>query len=138
MPIALEPGEVFKVILESDKSKPKNKQPYFEFRFLSGRKWKELVQKKDKVKKAKGGIEAMDRLLELLALGLVNWENMRDPETKKPIKFNIKDLDRLLTMSEAGELLIKFVNQSAEVDDLKNSDSPSDSDSAASAKVAKE
>jgi hypothetical protein len=138
MPIALEPGEVFKVILESDKSKPKNKQPYFEFRFLSGRQWKEFIQKQAKIKKAKGGIEALDRLLELLAIGLVNWKNMIDPETKKTIKFNIKEMDRLLTMSEAAELLVKFQNQSIDVEtiDKKKLDSQSESSTEQSAKPA--
>jgi len=139
MPIALEPGGVFRVVLESDKSKPKSKQPYFEFRYLSGREWKEFIQKQAKIKKAKDGIAALDRMLGLLAIGLVNWENMIDPETKKTIKFNIKEMDRLLTMSEAAELLVKSQNQGIELSmsDKKKLDSQSESSTEQSAKTVK-
>ncbi|HEW78612.1 MAG TPA: hypothetical protein ENH34_01405 [Phycisphaerales bacterium] len=123
MPLALEPNQTFKVVLESDKSKPKEEQPYFEFRFLSGRKWKELTRKK--IGKSKDGADALDKLFELLKSGLTGWGNMIDPDTGKSIDFDLKNLDRLLTMSEAGELLIKFQNQAVESNDLKNSDSPS-------------
>jgi len=120
MPLALEPNKTFKVVLESDKKKPADKQPYFEFRFLSGRAWKMLAQKRAEIQKSASGDEAFDKLFEILSVGMVGWGNMIDPDTKKPIPFNKKDLDRLLTISELSEILVKFQNQGLEVDDLKN------------------
>ena len=120
MPLALEPNETFRVVLESDKKKLPDKQPYFEFRFLSSRAWKTLTQKRAEIRKSASGDEAFDKLFEILSVGLVGWGNMIDPDTRQPIKFNKKDLDRLLTISELGELLVKFQNQGLEVDDLKN------------------
>ena len=67
---------------------------------------------------------------------MVGWGKMLDSDTGQEITFDAKELDRLLTMAEANELVVKFRNQGLEATDLKNSVSPSDSSSAASAKTA--
>ena len=128
MPIALEPKNKFKVVLESDQKKAPDQQPYFEFKFLSGRDWKSLCAEADKLesKKFKGGADAIDAIFKLLGFGLVGWSGMIDPKTNKAIPYNLKELDRLLTIDEASELVQKFKNQGVEVDERKNSDSPSD------------
>ena len=125
MPLVLEPNQIFKVVLESDKSKPENKRPYFKFRYLSGRDWKKLAKTADGINKAKTGEQAINVIFELLVTGLVGWGNMVDPKTHKKIEFNKDNLDQLVTMKEANELLVKFRNQGIEVEDLKNLGSPS-------------
>jgi len=138
MPLTLEPDKAFKVVLEIDKDKPESSRPYFEFRFLSGREWKALAKRADTLTEATSGAEAIDLIFELLRLGLVGWGNMVDSKTKETVPFNADELDKLVTLKEANELLEKFRNQGVENTDLKNSDLPSDSSSAASAKAAEE
>lgn len=120
MPLVLEPEHTFKVVLESDKEKPEDKRPYFEFPYLSGRKWKEIARKAQAVRKSKTGEEAIDAVFELIRIGLVGWGNMTDPKTGKEIPFDKKELDSILTLKEANELLVKFRNQDVEAADLKN------------------
>ena len=125
MPLILESGGTFKVVLESDKDKPEDKQPYFEFRYLSGRDWKKLADTADKIEQAKSGSAAIDVVFELLNMGLAGWGNMVDPGTGEEIAFDKDELERIVTIIEASELLQKFRNQGVEVEDLKNSESPS-------------
>jgi len=136
MPLALEPGQTFRVVLESDKAKPEGEQPYFLFCHLSGRKWKEMARLADSTSEAETGEEALDRIYQALAVGLVGWGNMKNPDTGDDIAFDKAELDRLLTLGEAAELMAKFRNQGFGPAELKNSESPSESDSAASAKTA--
>ena len=138
MPLALEPIKTFKVVLEIDKDKPESKQPYFEFRFLTGREWKEVARKADAREETESGVDAIEKIFEVLAFGLVGWGNMIDLKTKAEFLFNTDELDQLVTLKEANELLAKFRNQGVEANDLKNLDLPSGSSSAASAKAAEE
>ena len=120
MPITLEPGRTFRVVLESDKAKPADQQCFFELRYLSGRDWKKVTRIADSIESSKDGAEAIDKIFEVLAVGLCGWGNLIDPESQKPIKYDPKELDRILTMTEANELLVKFRNQGIEACEVKN------------------
>lgn len=125
MPLALEPTETFRVVLESDKKKPEAERPYFEFRHLSGREWRKLAKLTDSGSEPKDGLDEMDDAIKMISSGLVGWGNMKTA-TSTTIRFNKKRLDEILTPAETFELLIKFRNQGLTVDDEKNLDSPSD------------
>jgi len=132
MPIAVEPNKSFRVVLKSDADKPIESQPYFLFRYLSGRDWRSLTEKVNKLGDKDTGKSALDGIFDILQFGLVGWKNMIAPDGQ-PILYDPAELDRLLTITESNELLIKFRNQGIEAEELKNSGLPSDSNSAASA-----
>jgi len=58
MPLVLEPNSTFRVVLESDKPKPIEQQPYFEFKYLSGREWKKVAKIADSIEGSKDGESA--------------------------------------------------------------------------------
>jgi len=117
MPLGLEPNRKFPVILEVDAGK--ENPPTFYFKYLTGRDWRKLAEMSDKITSADGGAEAIDLIYESLGKGLVGWENMIDPETHEPIPFDIKELDRMVSMTETHELMEKFRNQGIGADDKK-------------------
>ena len=123
MPLALEPNATYRVILESDQDKAK--PPYFEFRYLSGREWKELSRKAEQLEAATTGAEAIDNTYDILKIGLVGWGNMVDPGSGREIPFKPNEIDALLTINETHELLEKFRNQAIDAEDKKKLDSQS-------------
>lgn len=137
MPLATDPNQKFKVVLDSDAEKPVGTRPYFKFRYMTGREWNQAGMKSDELKDAKAR-EVIADIYEQLIAGVVGWGNIIDLKTQKPIPFAAEDIDSVTTVPEAMELLAKYRNQGLEVPDLKNSDLPSDSDTAASAKTAEE
>lgn len=138
MPLVLNPDQTFRVVLESDKSKPKEEQPYFEFPYLSARDFRKIAEKADKVDEATSGADAIDKAMAILKEVLTGWGNMIDSATKHAIAFDLEQLDRIITLNETFELLMKMRNQGLEASDLKNSELPSESSSAASAENAPE
>jgi len=120
MPIALEPSRTYRYVLKSDRDKPKEDQPFFEFRYLSGRAWKEVAAVADDLENSAGGAAAIDSMYAMIKPGLVNWGNMIDPEMAQEIPFDLDELDRLLTMKETRELLEAFQNQGVGAEELKN------------------
>jgi len=131
MPIATEPNQTFRVVLEIDKDKPAGEQPYFEFRFLSVRRWnreaRASAQLRDPiVMDGMSAEEATNGLLDMIKVGLINWGNVRDLETGEVIPFDPNNLDRALTLLGTSELLAKFRNQGLDVEDKKKSGSQSD------------
>jgi len=134
MPLALEPSATFRVVLRSDKGK--SPEPWFEFRYVSGREWKELTRETNRIIEAADGPAAIDAEFDLIRRGLVGWGNMIDPATGKEKPFDPAELDTLLTIGEAGELLARFRDQGIEVEDKKKSPSPSGSGTESSVKTA--
>jgi hypothetical protein len=104
MPRALEPGQRFSVVLDSDEDKPVATRPTFWFVTKSVRDWK--AGRETIIKNLEA--DAWDATLAMLRLSLVGWDNMTDPETQQPIAFNLDDLDRLVDFTEAQELLDKI------------------------------
>jgi len=130
MPIALDPDSTFEVVLESDQNKPKENQPTFTFRVLTGRDWLRVTQLSDK---AETGEDSVKLVYQSIQVGLVGWRNMVKPDGSE-IPFEPKDLDAILTPAEANEMLEHLMNQRLSLGDKKKSDSPSDSDTVESVK----
>ena len=122
MPLALS-KKTFKVVLESDKNKPEGQQPYFEFRFLSGKEWGKIAEIADSIEQSTTGTEAIDKLFKVLTFGLVGWGHMVDPENGKLIEFGIDRLPELLVINEANELLERFKNKQLGTDVQKEAES---------------
>jgi hypothetical protein len=134
MPLALEPGGRYPVVLESDADKPADSRPTFYFRALSGRKWREAARISDGLERHKDSFVAIEQLYDALLWGLVDWENMIDPDTGEPIPFDPAELDAILQPPEAAELVPKMlgVGQLTRAE-RKNSASPRSSNTASCA-----
>lgn len=128
MPRALEPGQKFKFVLNSDKHKPLAEQPTFYLRTLSGRKWRQAAKINKALEAAKDGEDfdpIFDQMFALLRLGVVGWTKMTDPDTGVAIPFDPESLDLLLDPQEAGEVLEAIIEgQEVSLADKKNSESP--------------
>lgn len=122
MPIALEPGGRYPVVLEIDKDKPAATRPTFYFRALSGRKIKEATSYLAELKESANDDMAFVKFFDAVRVGLVGWEHMIDPETGEPIAYDPQELDALVTPHEAMELFYKMIEVGAVP--AKNSASP--------------
>ena len=119
MPLALEPGLTFDVVLDSDKGK--TDPPVFVYRFLSGREWRTVAKMQDQLEGAKDADAVVDLVYQAAAVGLVGWSGMVDPEQPgAEIPFKIGDLDMVLGMTEAQELILKMMKQTPTTDEKKN------------------
>lgn len=136
MPLALEPNELFEIILKSDKDKPRDQQPRFIYRYLTGRQWRNVARIQDKLEELKNADQVVDKVYEAATTGLVGWVNINDPQSG-PITFDTEKLEDVVGIIEAQELIIKLMKQSPVLSDKKKLDSPSDSDTAVSAKDVK-
>lgn len=140
MPLALEPGASFKVVLESDEHKPAKERPYFKFRYLSGREWNgitAMVDLKDRLDQNNvDGDFISAETYDTIRKSLVGWGNMVGRDGKN-IPYDPEKLEDVVGMVEAQELIVKMMNQGLEIDVKKKSDSRSRSNSKRSAKPAK-
>lgn len=118
MPILLEKNQTFKVILESDKNK--EVKPAFIFRALSCMELREISRSIDNLSQSKTSDESFDIIFGNLKKSLVGWENMIEPSTDIEISFDVKDIERILTVGEALELVKKIQQQGFGITDLKN------------------
>lgn len=138
MPLALNPNRKFAVVLESDKELPEKERPTFLFRYVTVFQWQDLADSINKIQpESMSEIQYADQVLNLLFGSLIGWENITDPETKKPIPFSRKNAKRILTFGEINELMNKMANQNMEIEDIKKSASPSASSMGRSAKNVK-
>ena len=136
MPLALEPDEVFEIVLDSD-VKGEGPRPTFRFRHPTVRTWIRVAELTDsweaareEKKDAKG---LMQEVLDIVAGRLVGWSNLKD-EAGKPIPFDPEKLPDVVTVGEIFELMYKFRSGAAlEADARKNSERPSSSGSESSA-----
>jgi len=79
-----------------------------------------LAGKADAIAESETGADAIEKVYEIIKTGLVGWANMIDPETEEQIDYKPDDLDLLLTLPEANELLAKMRDQGLNIDELKN------------------
>lgn len=107
MPIALESGKRWPVVLDSDKGmKP---EPTFFVRALSMREQYEVADVIDSEKKGKTARQIFDEVLDCLKLHVIGWENMVDENTGEIIQFDLDQLNRLIDYVQARELLSKIM-----------------------------
>ncbi len=125
MPRALEPGRVFDIVLESDKDKPKETQPAFQYRTLNGREWRKIASVQDRLETDESfnrASEVLDVIYDACSTGLVGWKNMVGPDG--PISFDPANLDLVVDPVEARDLLLKVMAASqVDVEDKKKSES---------------
>ena len=123
MPKALDPDVKHRIVLESDRDKPKDKQPYFEYRSLTGREWRKVAEVADQdadAMESSSGAEQLDMVYQTCSIGLVGWGNMIDPKTKKPIPFDVSKLEDVIDPIEAlTDLLGQLMTTAMLTDDDK-------------------
>lgn len=137
MPLALDKNKTFRIVLQSDKDKPENEQPYFVYRYLTGIQWRKLATLQDDIEDCDSGADAVDRVYEAVATGLIGWGNMIDSDNNF-ISFNINKLQEIVGPIEAQELIQRILMQTPNAEDKKKLDSPSDLNTEESAKIARE
>lgn len=105
MPRALEPGATFDVVLDCDKDKPKETRPTFVYGALSGRQYRSMAELWDQLDAEKNWAAQCDLLFNAARTNLKNWRNMVDPESGNAIAFDAAELDRIIDVAEAHELI---------------------------------
>jgi hypothetical protein len=134
MPLTCNPDSTYDVVLECDKHKEPDNQPAFVFQYLTGRKWKEVANLSDSFESASGGAAMLDLAFDTIKIALVGWKNLTNSKGEE-IPFNLNELDNILTMTEATELMQAAVSQNVTVDDKKKLESQSDSSTEQSAVI---
>ena len=137
MPLATNPNAIFIITLESDRELPEEKQPKFHYRYLTGLQQMELARSMDELESAKTGSEAILKIFEKAATGLVGWTNIYD-DKGQAITFGADKLSAIMGITEANEIIAKLLRQFPTVGDKKKSESPSQSSTDKSAKAVKE
>ena len=141
MPLALEPSERFEIVLESDKDKPRETQPRFYYRYLTGRQWRAVARRQDELEGLGSGEAVADATYESAKTGLVGWENMTTPVDTRYVAaggdfpFDPDNLEDVIGLVEAQELIAKLLRQIPDAADKKKLESPSVSDSEQSVKT---
>lgn len=133
MPLAINPKARCTIELESDVIfyEPADR-PRFIYRFLTGAEWLQIADMQTAIGSANDGADALNLAYQAAAVGLVNWENIIDPETKNPIKFNLKKLNKIVGLNEAMELATKILQQTPDYGDKKKFELQSESNTAES------
>jgi hypothetical protein len=105
MPIALEPGQRFAIVLDSDADKPAETRPTFFAKSQSMRGQQRVGEVLDLWNDNKDLTlkQLFDATIEVLGSVLVDWQNMNG------ITFSVDALPDVLTYSEARELLRKVM-----------------------------
>jgi hypothetical protein len=134
MPLAVNPNKRYVYVLESDRGIEKEKQPTFIFRYLTGLEQMDIADRLNNVGKQSSEKERMQFIFNIVATGLVGWENMVDLEGR-PITFELDRMPSFLTIGEAFELAYAAMQQGITIEDKKKLDSQSDSSSAKSAET---
>jgi hypothetical protein len=105
MPVFLEPGQSFPVVLNCDKDKPAESRPEFLVKSQSMRGMRRIAAFLDRDKSSESFDEIVDKTLDELVEHVVGWRNIEPA-------FSRKALEDVLTYTEASELLRKImVNQ---------------------------
>ncbi len=136
MPISDDPNAIAKVWLSGDAKKPEAERPKFIFHFLSRRQRKQIRALWEKIHTLKLAEEQMVEVENILRIGLVGWENVKDA-AGKPIDFSWDALLDKLTEDEMEELAHSYPSATDITEqDRKNSSSPSTSVGGGSAETA--
>jgi hypothetical protein len=117
MPIALEPGEGFPVVLDSDASKPAESRPTFLAKSQSMRGQRKIAAVLDYMHEEEVKTDDLfDRSIAALGEVIVGWKNMGRDYSKEA-------LEDVLDYSEARELLRKVsANQHVTKEEKKSSE----------------
>lgn len=117
MPLPLEPGGVCRLVLDADKHKPN--PPTFLFPWLSARQQRRLMTRYEAADAGAGGAPMdIGGLLSELSGLIVGWEHL-------PVAFAADELDTVINVAEAFELLNKLLLQGPTGAEKNASASPS-------------
>lgn len=142
MPLAIDPNEMFDLVLDGDKAKPESARAKFSFRYMSYRQFREASRIADEREKLVGaGAENADyvarseqsaaKIFAALKRQIAGWRALSIP-------FSAEKLEDVLTLSEALELFYGSMRQSRISVAEKNASAPpsaSSSDKSAKATV---
>lgn len=119
MPVFLEPGQSFPVVLESDKEKPIELRPTFFAKSQAMRGQQKIATTLDRytTDKEVTAEQLFDDVVTTLGEVLTGWKNMND------IPYSVDALRDVLSYTEARELLRKVAyNQHVTLDEKKSSE----------------
>ena len=117
MPIFLEPGQSFPVVLDCDKDKPAETRPTFYVRSQSMRGQKRILEVLDRLSTDESVTvdDLFSDAVNVLSDVIVRWTNMNNIELSKEAMLDV------LTYQEARELLRKVAyNQHVTTDEKKD------------------
>lgn len=121
MPLFLEPGQKYPIVLDTDANKPESIQPTFFARSQSMRGQQKIGEVLDMWTDNPNLTlkELFDATIEVLDGVVVGWKNMSG------IEFSIEELRGILNYNEARELLRKVMyNQHITADEKKSLELP--------------
>ena len=121
MPLFLEPGQKYPIVLDVDADKPKESQPTFFAKSQSMRGQQKIGEVLDLWSNSPDITlrELFDATLDVLDGVVIGWQNMGS------IEFSIDSMKDVLNYSEARELLRKVMyNQHITPDEKKSLESP--------------
>jgi len=121
MPKALEPGIKFPMALKSDRDKPVETRPVFWVRALAVREQEQLSELVDSwYAKADDFTTKQwyEKHITFLLEHVEDWDNINDPETGEPIKFDEAGIRDVLSYQETVELVRMFL-QNSHLDDME-------------------
>lgn len=108
MPIALEPGKRWPIVLDSDKGM--QPEPTFFARALSLREQQRVAEVIDGAKdKTKTSGQIFEEHLKILETVIIGWSHMRDANTGEMVQFNLDRLADIIDFHELRELLSKVL-----------------------------
>lgn len=117
MPIATDPKATFDYVLESDRKKPKKEQPAFVCKVLSTAKWRKVIEMDSRLADIEGDLEQLNIIFEVIQFGVIGWRNMSIGNSQLP--YNRDNLEDVLTLPEAAELMQAVVAQGITIEDKK-------------------
>jgi hypothetical protein len=108
MPIALEPGKRWPIVLDSDKGM--NPEPTFYARALSMREQQRVGEVIDAAKeKGRSTVDVFTEHLKTLETVIIGWAHMRDANSGEMVQFNLDRLPDIVDFHECRELLSKVI-----------------------------
>lgn len=132
MPLAVEPGTRYPMVLDSDKGK--KDPPTFYTRHLSGREWMALTDLAEKIEKPENLAAHLKDLFTALQQFLTGWDRVTDREGNA-LPFEERYFADALDPMEGSELFFKILEaQKLGYADAKKSALQSASDTEATAK----
>ncbi len=134
MPVAVDPNQTIKIVLERDMEKLM--PPAFLYKPLTSRQWRQVAGLNDIIEDMDGAGQLMDQMAACVKIGLVGWEHMTDIETGTPVEFDPDKIEDVTLMPDLQEIIAQRTTYFS-FEDKKKLSSPSDSETATSASDAK-
>lgn len=124
MPLCLDPNQRVTIWLKSDEHLPLAERPVFKFRPSTLSVQLRISAILDRIgdleqRAAMTSESITDDLMDVLRERMTGWANMRPPDAKKSMPFDLAKLPELLTFDEAFELVVKLLRHERPSDDEK-------------------